>query len=212
MELFLANLGEHLVELVKNLGYVGLFFATLIESTCVPIPAEVTMIPAGQLVAQGVFNYWGVLISATLGVIVGSLINYWLGLKFGRLLLTQYGKYMFLKPNSLHKTERFFAKYGGLAVFIGRLLPGIKHYIAFAAGIAKMEYKPFVIFTALGGLIWIWLLLHVSYVAELRAEKAGGDASSIQWILAAVIAISLGAWLIKAKMMKHTDHHDHDPH
>jgi membrane protein DedA with SNARE-associated domain len=202
---------EHfLLDLVEKLGYIGLFFATLIESTFVPIPSEVTMIPAGMLVAQGKLWYWGVLMSATLGVLAGSFINYWFGVKFGRTLITRYGKYIFLKPSALKKTERFFAKYGGLAIFIGRLLPGIKHYIAFAAGIALMPFKPFITFTAIGGLIWIWLLLHVSYLAELKAESNGMSMSSLPWIVGAVILISLAAWLVKEKMMKHTDPHDDD--
>lgn len=204
---------KFLLDLVEQLGYLGLFFATLIESTFVPIPSEVTMIPAGMLAAQGKLWYWGVLFSATAGVMAGSFINYWFGVKFGRALVVKYGKYCFLKPNSLRKTERFFAKYGGLAVFIGRLLPGIKHYIAFAAGIALMPFKPFMIFTAIGGLIWIWLLLHVSYLAELKAESDGMSMSSLPWIVGAVIVISLAAWLVKEKMMKHTDHeHDDEEH
>ncbi len=205
---------EHfLLELVKQLGYLGLFVATLIESTFIPIPAEVTMIPAGMLAAHGELSYWGILVSATAGVIVGSIINYWIGIRFGRALLLTYGKYIFLKPDSLRKTERFFAKYGGLAVFLGRLLPGIKHYIAFVAGIACMPFRPFVMFTAIGGLIWIWLLLHVSYLAELKAERDGtGDLSSLEWIVAAVVAISVVAWLLKSKLMKHTDHDEEENH
>jgi membrane protein DedA with SNARE-associated domain len=202
---------DFLLHLVRELGYIGLFFATLIESTFVPIPSEVTMIPAGMLAARGELGYWGVLASATAGVLAGSAINYWFGIKFGRALIMQYGKYIFLKANSLKKTERFFAKYGGMAVFIGRLLPGIKHYIAFAAGIACMRFKLFMLCTFIGGLIWIWLLLHVSYVAELKAEQGGMQMSSLPWIIGAIIVISLAAWLVKEKMMKHTDHeHDHD--
>lgn len=197
MENFLLNL-------VEELGYLGLFVATLIESTFVPIPAEVTMIPAGMLAAQGKLWYWGVLFSATAGVIVGSILNYWIGIRFGRVLLLTYGKYIFIKPSSLDKTERFFNKYGGIAVFLGRLLPGIKHYIAFAAGIARMKFKPFIIYTAFGGLIWIWLLLQVSYMAEVNAQKNGAhDASSIEWIILAVVVISAVAWFIKEKVLKH---------
>lgn len=201
---------QFLLDLVEKLGYIGLFIATLIESTFVPIPSEVTMIPAGMLVAQGKMWYWGVLMSATAGVLAGSYINYWFGVKLGRDLIKKYGKYCFLKPNTLKKTERFFAHYGGLAVFIGRLLPGIKHYIAFAAGIALMPFKPFMIYTAIGGLIWIWLLLHISYLGELKAEQSGMDMNSLPWIIGAVIVISIAALLVKEKMMKHAPHHDDD--
>jgi membrane protein DedA with SNARE-associated domain len=193
-----------LLHLVEQLGYVGLFIATLIESTFVPIPSEVTMIPAGMLAAQGKLWYWGVLMSASAGVVAGSVINYWFGLKFGRAIIIKYGKYAFLKPSSLDKTERFFAKYGTAAVFLGRILPGVKHYIAFAAGIAKMSFKPFVAASAVGGLIWIWILLHVSYTAEKKAEASGAsNSSSFVMIILAVVAISAFAWFIKEKFMKH---------
>ncbi len=197
---FMENFLLHLVE---QLGYFGLFIATLIESTFVPIPSEVTMIPAGMLAAQGKLWYWGVLMSASAGVVAGSIVNYWFGIKFGRAIIIKYGKYAFLKPSSLDKTERFFAKYGTMAVFLGRILPGVKHYIAFAAGLAKMQFKPFIAASALGGLIWIWILLHLSYVAEKKAEAAGGNDNSLATILVAVVVISALAWLVKEKLMKH---------
>lgn len=199
----MGNMENFLLKLVEELGYVGLFVATLIESTFVPIPSEVTMIPAGMLAAQGKLWYWGVLFSATAGVLAGSMVNYWFGVKFGRALIVKYGKYAFLKPSSLHKTERFFARYGTMAVFLGRILPGVKHYIAFAAGIAMMPFRPFMYASAAGGLIWIWILLHVSYTAEKNAEKYGEGSHSMLWIIIAVVIISAAAWLIKEKMMKH---------
>lgn len=201
----------HLVDLVEQFGYLGLFIATLIESTFVPIPAEVTMIPAGKLAALGKLSYWGILFSATAGVIAGSMLNYWIGIRFGRALLINYGKYIFLKPSSLKKTERFFKHYGALAVFIGRLLPGIKHYISFVAGLASMNFRTFVTYTALGGLIWIWLLLQVSYMAALKAEATdAGSLKSLEWVMAAVVVISLAAWFVKARMMKHAPQEEDD--
>lgn len=203
------ELTQHLKDLVEAFGYGGIFLATLVESTFVPVPAEATMLPAGMLAAQGVLNYWGVLLASTMGVVVGSLINYLFGYYFGRALLLKYGKYIFIKHKHIHKTERFFKKFGWMAAFSGRLLPGIRHYIAFVAGIAKMPVKPFMIATSIGGLIWMWILLEVGYVAQRHADKNGNaDVSdAMEMAILAVLAITAAAFLLKRRL---TRHHDDD--
>lgn len=188
-----------LIELVEHFGYLGIFIATLIESTFVPIPAEITMIPAGMLAAEGHFNYWIVLVTATAGVVAGSLINYWIGLYFGRNIIVKFGSYIFIKPQHLKKTELFFAQYGKMAVFLGRLLIGVKHYIAFAAGIARMQFKAFIVYTTLGGLVWVWLLLHIGFMAKKNNTSIG----ELEIILISVAIITVVAWFIKQKFMKH---------
>lgn len=193
---------EHwLLELVERFGYVGLFVATLIESTFVPIPAEVTMVPAGILAAQGVFTYTGVMVSSVLGIIAGSLVNYVFAVKFGRSLLLKYGHYIFIKPEFLTQTERFFARYGSAAIFIGRLLPVIKHYISFVAGIGRMPMKPFIIYTALGGTLWCAIMLHIGYLAELSAQATNSNLGGIGIVILGVALVSLLAWLVKRKLM-----------
>lgn len=194
---------QWLLQLVDRLGYLGIFAATLIESTFVPVPAEVTMVPAGMLAAQGELNYWAALISGAAGVLAGSIINYWVGLRFGRALLLRYGRYIFIKPDFLEKTELFFVRYGRLAVFMGRLLPGIKHYIAFVAGIARMKFAPFVTYTAFGGLIWIWILLQVGFMAERSAENGHASVSGLELVLIAITVITIVAWIVKNKLMRH---------
>jgi membrane protein DedA with SNARE-associated domain len=196
---------QWLMDLVDKLGYIGIFIATMVESTFVPIPAEVTVIPAGMLAAAGKINYWGALVSATAGVVVGSLLNYYIGLRFGRGLILRYGKYIFIKPEFLHKTEHFFARHGAFTVFIGRLLPGIKHYIAFVAGIAKMKLRPFLIYTSFGGLIWIWLLLQIGFMAEKQEMAGNGHITSVEMIAVAVTFITVVSWVVRSRMMKHSE-------
>lgn len=187
------------MDLVKHLGYLGIFIATLIESTFIPVPAEITMIPAGMLAAEGYFNYWILLIISTAGVLAGSLINYWVGLRFGRSIIIKYGSYIFIKSEHLQKTEIFFAKYGKLAVFLGRLLLGVKHYIAFVAGIARMQLKPFIIYTSLGGIVWMWIILHIGFIAKHSNASTG----KLEIILSLVAIVTLITWLLKRKFMKH---------
>lgn len=154
---------QWLVDFVHHLGYVGIFIMTFIESTFVPIPAEVTMIPAGYLVQQGKMDLFLVLASSIAGTVGGAYFNYWLAKRYGRDLFIRYGKYLMMTPEKLDKLERFFAKHGVISTFTGRLLPGIRHYISFPAGLARMDLKKFVIYTALGGAIWMTVLVLLGY-------------------------------------------------
>ncbi len=152
-----------LVDFVHHLGYLGIFLMTFVESTFVPIPAEVTMIPAGYLVQQGKMELIPVLIAAILGTIGGAYFNYWLAKHYGRDLFIRYGKYLMMTPEKLDKLELFFYRHGAISTFTGRLIPGIRHYISFPAGLARMDLKKFVIYTALGGAIWMTVLVMLGY-------------------------------------------------
>jgi membrane protein DedA with SNARE-associated domain len=192
---------EYLMHLVQKLGYLGIFIATAVESTFVPIPAEVTLIPAGILAAQGKMNYWLILLSSTAGVIIGSLVNYWLGLRFGRALIIKYGKYVLMNEAFLAKTETFFQRHGAFATFGGRLLPGLRHYIAFPAGIARMNLKNFTIATALGGGIWMWILLQLGFMAGVKNPDRV-DTQTIEHIILALSALLVVMYFVKAKLLK----------
>jgi membrane protein DedA with SNARE-associated domain len=152
-----------LVDFVYHLGYIGIFLMTFVESTFVPIPAEVTMIPAGYLIHQGKLDLVPVLLASILGTVGGAYFNYWLAKRYGRTLFERYGKYLTVTPDKLDKLELFFHRHGAISTFTGRLLPGIRHYISFPAGLARMDLKKFVIYTALGGAIWMTVLVMLGY-------------------------------------------------
>ncbi len=154
---------EWLVHIVETFGVWGIFVMTFLESTFLPIPSEVTMIPAGYLVQQGKMDLTAVLVASIVGTIGGAYFNYWLARKYGRTLFQKYGKYFFMTPAKLAKLESFFDKHGSVSTFIGRLIPGIRHYISFPAGLAQMDLKKFIIYTGLGGAIWMSVLLAVGY-------------------------------------------------
>jgi len=152
-----------LVAFVEHLGIVGIFIMTFLESTFMPIPSEMTMIPAGYLVQQGKMGLIPVLIASITGTIGGACFNYWLARQFGRGLFLRYGKYFFMTPEKLLKLERFFARHGAVSTFTGRLIPGIRHYISFPAGLARMDLKTFCTYTALGGALWMSILVAMGY-------------------------------------------------
>ena len=165
-----------LVDFVDHLGYFGIFIMTLVESTFVPVPSEVTMIPAGYLVQQGHMNFWSVFASSVSGTVIGAYINYWIAKHYGRKLFTKYGKYFMMTPQKLEKLENFYSQHGSLSTFIGRLLPGIRHYISFPAGLAKMQVGKFFFYTTLGGSIWMAVLLVIGY-------KIGDNEAMVRQVL-----------------------------
>ena len=152
-----------LVEFTHDLGYLGIFIMAFVESTFMPIPAELTMIPAGYLIHQGRMELFPVLGLSILGAVCGSYANYCIARYLGRGVFIRYGHYFFITEEKLIAMERFFEKYGAVSTFIGRLIPGVRHFIAFPAGLARMNLKPFFIYTALGSSIWMSVLIALGY-------------------------------------------------
>lgn len=152
-----------LVAFVEHLGILGIFIMTFLESTFMPIPSEITMIPAGYLVQQGKMELIPVLLASIFGTIGGAVFNYWLARRFGRSLFLRYGKYLMMTPAKLEKLELFFIRHGAISTFTGRLIPGLRHYISFPAGLAKMDLRKFCIYTGLGGAIWMSVLIGLGY-------------------------------------------------
>jgi len=143
-----------ITEIIAATGYAGVFLLMLFESCGIPAPSEVIMPFAGFLAAAGKLGFAGVVASGTLGNLCGSCLAYYIGLKGGRPLIEKYGRYIFLSRHDLDKADFWFKKYGEPTVLIGRLLPVVRTYISFPAGVGKMNFKKFCVFTLLGALPW----------------------------------------------------------
>jgi membrane protein DedA with SNARE-associated domain len=152
-----------LLDFIEWGGVLGIFLMTLVESTFIPIPSELTLIPAGYLVHQGKFDLFPVYFASVSGSVMGAYLNYWIARHYGRSFLEKHGHYIGLKPEKLHYMDRYFRDHGSVSVFVGRLLPGVKHYISFPAGLASMQLRPFFIQCLLSGALWMALLLAVGY-------------------------------------------------
>ena len=162
-ELF-YTVAHTVINFVHTFGYIGIFIMTFVESTFIPIPSEITLIPAGYLIYQEHMNITPAILASISGTLLGSLLNYTIALKFGRKIFMKYGKYFFLKQGQLESLEKYFINYGSVSTFFGRMLPGIKHFISFPAGLAKMNLKLFCLYTTLGSLIWLCVLLYFGYI------------------------------------------------
>ncbi len=156
------------LDTVESWGYIGIVLLMTIESTIIPFPAELILIPAGALVAEGSFAAVPVLVAAILGSVLGALINYALAYHFGRrplnALIHRYGKFLFIDDKSVIRTENYFERHGHITTFIGRLVPGIRSFISLPAGFARMNVVEFSLFTALGAGTWSALLILIGYI------------------------------------------------
>jgi len=193
--LIIDILADVVVGTIDVLGYPGVFFLMLVESCGIPMPSEIIMPFSGFLVAAGKMNFWAVSFVGAFANLAGSLIAYWIGLKGGRALIEKYGKYVLISKHDLDLADRWFIRFGNWTVFFGRLLPVVRTYISFPAGVAKMEMKRFSLYTFAGALPWsilfTWLGVKMGDNWEQIREKLHN------FDLAIVILIIIGiAWYI----------------
>jgi len=153
-----------IVDTIGGVGYFGIFLLMFLESTFVPVPSEIVMIPAGYLAQKGEMSFVIATLMGVLGSLGGALFNYFFALKYGRAFLLKYGKYILLSPHKLEKLEIFFIKHGEISTFSGRLILGVRHLISLPAGYAKMNLNRFVLYTTLGSSIWVVVLMVVGYL------------------------------------------------
>src|SRR4026209_646416 len=133
-----------IVATISTLGYSGVVLLMAIESACIPLPSEIIMPFSGYLVSKGELNLWGVGIAGAVGCVLGSLVAYWAGMYGGRPFIEKYGRYLLLSRQALAIADRWVAKYGEAIVFIAVLLPAIRTFIAFPAGVARMNLTRFI--------------------------------------------------------------------
>jgi len=126
----IRELAQGLVDLIFDWGYFGIFLLMGVESSFIPFPSEIVLIPAGYLASKGDMNMGMIMASALSGSLVGAFINYYLALILGRKILKRYGKYFFVGENALEKMDEYFDKHGAISTFIGRLIPGIRQLIS----------------------------------------------------------------------------------
>jgi membrane protein DedA with SNARE-associated domain len=148
---------------VHGWGYPGIFFLMALESTVLPVPSELVLIPAGYLAHQGEMSFWLILLASTLGSLLGASFNYVVAMWLGRPFLERWGRWFFLRPVLLHRTDTIFVKHGAVSTFTGRLLPGIRHLISIPAGLTRMNPAAFAFYTCLGAGLWSVVLILFGY-------------------------------------------------
>ncbi len=167
---------DWILHVVQGWGYAGIFILMALESTVLPVPSELVLVPAGYLAYQGKMNFLLIVTASTVGSLLGASINYAFALWVGRPFLERWGKYFFVRPPLLHRTDAFFAKHGAVSTFTGRLIPGIRHLISLPAGLTRMNFGKFTFYTCLGAGTWSLILTAMGYLI-------GGNEALVQQYL-----------------------------
>ncbi|MDB5715480.1 MAG: DedA family protein [Sphingomonadales bacterium] len=204
IEHFIGWMAGLIVAFISALGYWGVLILMAIESACIPLPSEVIMPFAGYLVATGQLNLWLVATAGAIGCNLGSIIAYEAGKHGGRPIVERWGKYILIDAHDLDRADAFFLKHGSLAVLIGRLLPVIRTFIAFPAGVARMPLGKFHFYTFVGSwpwcfaLAWVGMKLGTAWDTDPRVQTAFHDA---HLIIAGAIFVA-GVWFVWHKLRK----------
>jgi membrane protein DedA with SNARE-associated domain len=194
----ISILSGFIIATISTLGYGGIVLLMAIESACIPLPSEIIMPFSGYLVSRGEMNLWLVGIAGAVGCVVGSIVAYYIGMYGGRPFIEKYGRYILLSRHDLDLADRWFAKYGEAIVFISRLLPAVRTFIAFPAGVARMNMTRFIVYTFAGSLPWC---LGLAYVGQKLGEQWDKDETLKTWfhrfdfVIGIVVVLAVSWWI-----------------
>jgi membrane protein DedA with SNARE-associated domain len=202
---------QHWSEWVLTGGYIGIIALMALGSTPVPLPAELVVPPAAFLAAQGRLSLTGVILASTLGAYLGAAVMYWLSRWLGRPLVVKFGRFILFPPKKLEEAEHWLARYEAGGIFFARLLPGVRHLISIPAGIVRMNFAVFSIWTLIGSAISCSILAYLGVRAQRVAPNLLNDPEGLahfvrgqsKWLLLVVLAFAalyvLSMWLSKRK-------------
>jgi membrane protein DedA with SNARE-associated domain len=202
-----------ITSLLSNLNYGTIFFLMMLESTVIPVPSEFVVTPAAYHAASGQLNVWLVILAATIGADLGATINYVVALYVGRPVIyrfanSRWGRMCLLNQEKVEKSERYFDEHGIVATLTGRLIPGIRHLISIPAGLARMHYGKFLLYTTIGAGCWHAILaalgwyLHAIVPEEQLNDKIAEYADYIKLVILGLVALAIVYFVAKAMMKR----------
>lgn len=197
------GLASIFMNLMIQANYFGLFFLIAGESALLPIPSEIVLPFAGYLVYTGKMSLFFAVFAAVLGQLFGSILSYYIGYYGGRPLVLKYGKYFLLSKKHFEHVEGWFAKHGAAAVFFTRLLPVARTIISFPAGITKMNFKKFLLYSTLGIVPWTAFLIYIGFKLGDHWQNIIKTFDDFQYIVIAGIIIFIIWWVWKERKHQH---------
>lgn len=186
---FLDALTNLLLSAVGDWGLFGIFLLMAIESSFIPFPSEVVMIPAGFLASLGEMNIYAAIAAGTLGSIVGAWVNYFLALKLGRAAILRLGRRFFISEKTMTLVEDYFEKHGEFTTFVGRLIPAVRQLVSVPAGLARMNFTRFTAFTAAGAGLWVTVLALLGYFIGEQAATSDGVLRNVTLAVVGVVVL-----------------------
>ncbi|HKD67650.1 MAG TPA: DedA family protein [Candidatus Binataceae bacterium] len=191
----LTGLSALIISVIAGLGYGGVVLLMAIESACIPLPSEVIMPFAGYLVSTGRFGLQAVAVAGAVGCLLGSLVAYFIGATGGRQAFERYGRYVLISTHELELADRFFERWGSLTVFVARLLPVVRTFIAFPAGVSRMELWRFSIYTLLGSYPWCLMLAYAGMKLGQHWHDLGPYFHRFDDLIAVLLALAIAGFL-----------------
>ena len=202
IEKIITALAGFVIATISTLGYGGIVLLMAIESACIPLPSEIIMPFSGYLVFTGDMTLWAVALAGAVGCVLGSLVAYWIGSYGGRPLVEKYGKYVLISHHDLAIAEKWFSKHGEITIFVGRLLPVVRTFIAFPAGVARMNLSRFNFYTFVGSFIWCYALGWIGMKLGENWDTLGVYFHRFDALIGLVL-VAGGAWYVW-RHLKHT--------
>jgi membrane protein DedA with SNARE-associated domain len=193
-----------LTSLYGAVGYAGVLVAMTIESAMIPLPSELILPFAGFLISDPTsvekltnahWNYWIVVIVATIGNLIGSLIAYAIGAWGGRPFLERWGRYVLIRPHDIELAEHFFDRYGSATAFFSRLLPVVRTFISFPAGVARMDLRRFIVYSTAGAFIWSAILTELGVAFGDRWQVIRSALQPFDLIIAVVVVVLIALFI-----------------
>jgi membrane protein DedA with SNARE-associated domain len=203
----IAVLVSFVVEVISAGGYLGIAALMAIESACIPLPSEVIMPFAGYLASVGRFSLFGAATAGAIGCNIGSTVAYLVAARGGRPAIERWGPYILVRPIELERAEQFFARYGAVTVFVGRLLPVIRTFISFPAGLARMPMLKFQFYSFLGSWPWCLALAYAGFVLGARWDSDPTFRALFHRFDALIVAVLLAgfAWFVWSRWREYPE-------
>lgn len=201
----LGNMSDWATRVMDALGYAGLAFLVALENVFPPIPSEVILPLAGFNSSRGSMNVFLAILFATVGSLVGAVILYYIGYIFGeervRYIINRWGKWLGFKESDVDLADRWFDRHGGVAVMLCRVIPIVRSLISIPAGLRKMPLHSFLLYTALGSLVWNSILVTAGYLLGDNWDHVEQYVGYLQYLVILVVLV-IGVWWVWARMIK----------
>ncbi|MBV8596326.1 MAG: DedA family protein [Candidatus Eremiobacteraeota bacterium] len=195
MHEFEQHVTAWIIAVISHLGYAGLYAGMLGQAVGVPLPSEIMLAFSGYLASTHVLEIVPVMIAGAAGDVSGAIVAYLVGYYGGRPFLLRFGRLFFVRERELERADEWFARYGTRAVLVLKLLPGIRAFGSFPAGVTRMQVAPFLTYTILGSVIWSILFAGIGYTLGRNWDLLGVYARPASFVLLALVVIAIVAWV-----------------
>ncbi|MBG0565130.1 DedA family protein [Actinoplanes aureus] len=191
----LPGLLDNVAPILDRWGYLAIGGVIVVESFGVPAPGQTIMVAASIYAGAGRMNIYIVAIVSFVTAVIGDNIGYWIGLRGGRKIVHRWGKYIFVTPERLEKAEKFFAKRGARIIVVARFIDGLRQLNGVIAGITRMPWKTFLIYNAIGALLWVGWWCTVAYLLGVHLVEIMGHAHKYKWIAIGVVLVAVATYV-----------------